>query len=413
MSLPRLLPVLLFLVLSLPAPAEAVPKGDAAFRQGIQAFKREDYRQALEAFERAWRAGMRRPSLYYNLGVCHYKLGHLDRARSFFRSLTGTPGFRQLAWYNLGLVALKEGRKAEARRWLRKAAAGSNPRVAALARRTLHRLKPARPWRAGADLALGYDDNVLLRADDVPTRDGDNYLDLYLWGDYRPEPDTRVGAFFSRQDYLDVNAGDFQQLGVTAARTFRHAGWHLVPSLRLTTSRLGGVDYQDIVDFRFTARKRLDGRRRLVLRVRHSSIDSGDPVYDPFQGARQQLRADYHLPVQAGRLRLRYQLELNDRDDSPTASFSPTRHQFRARLRRRLGGDWRGEAELEYRRSNYPAVAGFSRQDDRWRLRLGARRRLDKDMMLVLRYTYTDNRSNQASRDYTRNELSAGVEWRW
>ncbi len=404
--------LVLGLALLFPLSATAA-KGEAAFRQGIQAFQRKDHAAALKAFERAWRAGMRSPALYYNLGVSYYRLGRLDRARAFFIPLTRDRRFRQLARYNLGLIAAREGKTEAARDWLRRAAAGDDRRVAALARAGLRKLAPQRPWRAGFEIALGYDDNVLLRADDVPTRRGDNYFDLYLWGDYRVGTDTRAGAFFSRQDFFDVDAGDFQQAGITLDHVLRASGWRVVPALRLTRSRLGGVDYQDILDLRLTARRDLGQGRRLVLRARHSSIDSGDPVYDPFQGTRQQFRADYHLPTGLGRLRLRYQLELNDRDDFPTASLSPTRHQFRVRLRRRLGAAWLGEAEVDYRVSDYPVVAGIARNDDRLRLRLKARRRLDKDLRLTLRYTYTDNVSNVAARDYTRNDFSAGVEWRW
>lgn len=64
------------LFFSSPAPAWAGDETEAAelFREGVQAFAREDYEDALEAFEESWQTFPKATTLF-NIGMCHLALG--------------------------------------------------------------------------------------------------------------------------------------------------------------------------------------------------------------------------------------------------------------------------------------------------------------------------------------------------
>jgi hypothetical protein len=84
------------MVLSMAAPAMAAPAiedAKAAFAAGKEAFERGDYEAALQSFMRANQL-VPAPSLQYNIGNCHERLGHYkDAAISFERylELAGPP----------------------------------------------------------------------------------------------------------------------------------------------------------------------------------------------------------------------------------------------------------------------------------------------------------------------------------
>ena len=48
-------------------------KADAAFKDGVRAFRQKDYNLAATLFKTARAAGLKTEALGYNLGVSHYK----------------------------------------------------------------------------------------------------------------------------------------------------------------------------------------------------------------------------------------------------------------------------------------------------------------------------------------------------
>lgn len=190
--------------------------------------------------------------------------------------------------------------------------------------------------------------------------------------------------------------------------------WRLTPEIGLMKSSLNNTDYQDGIDYKFSAKRKLDRNSSINIRYLYSDIDSQNTAYDYLQGERHQLRVDYKNKIDLDKLRLRYQLETNDRQNrvTPVAkNYSPTRHTFRARLKHKLSKKWRLSEEIGYRVSSYDSAAGVTREDTRLRLRLVAEMKFNKNWSTGVRYTYTDNDSNLAGETYTRNNIQAFASW--
>ncbi len=386
------------------------------FEDGVRHFRSGDYRKAVRSFQRAERAGDTRPALFFNLGVSYYRLGEHARARDYFLRVEKDPKFSQLAQYNLGRVALAQKRREEALQWFLRASRDSgDPRITALANRQIDAIEPGagrQQARGGVRIAWGRDNNVLLLPDNSPSRRSDSYLETWLYGSARPGNRLRLNGSWYQRDYADVTGGDYQMLRVGADYLAAAGGWKLEPGLALSTSDLGTRNYLDITDLLFRAERSL-GSDRLVVRYRYSDISAADAGFNYLAGSRHRARVDYHRETALGRVRYRYQLELNDRQDQATASYSPTRHDFRVRLRRRLTGPWRLDAEAQFRRSDYPSLAGIARQDDRLRLRLGFDYRAGRQWTVAGRIIWTDNSSNLAIEDYTRTDWQIAARLRF
>src|SRR6266498_411358 len=83
----RPLAVICLLLSAVPAQATPIEDAKAAFAAGKEAFERGDYEAALQNFTRANQL-VPAPSLQYNIGNCHERLGHYrDAAASFERYL--------------------------------------------------------------------------------------------------------------------------------------------------------------------------------------------------------------------------------------------------------------------------------------------------------------------------------------
>lgn len=412
--------ILLSLGLNIPGNANATEVADKAFDQGISAFKKQNYKEALQGFLQSWKAGNKTAQLYYNLGVCYYKLGQYGESKRYFNYLTKDKNLHQLAYYNLGLIAAKQNQTQTAINYFYQASdAKGDEKITALANRMLDQLEKDKPRRnttkttAGVSLAIGYDDNVTLVSSGSPTSQGDAYLEGFAYLNLPLNQQWQFHANVLWINYQDVNAGDFRYLSGDIRYTTYAGNWKLTPSIGVSQGNLNGTSYQQIVDVRVTADKQLDKDASLRLRYRYSDITSQNVLYDYLQGSRQQVRIEYKDQTGLGQLRLRYELETNDRQNTLTQNYSPTRHTLRARLKHRLSTLWGLSEEISLRSSDYDAVAGVSRSDDQLRLRVIATHKLDRDWDMGFKYSYTDNSSNIAVESYTRNDLQIFTDYRF
>ena len=371
------------------------------FQDGVKAFKNKNYTKALGDFARAQKTGMKETKLYYNIAVCYYKLGKYGKANDFFRIAARDKRFRQLTSYNRGLIALKQKRKQAAIRHFNNAIVGmGNPKVNQLAQRMLDKTTGKKSgqstlaWSSGINLALGYDDNVTSATKTTPSLQGDHYTQLFAYTDWYGPNNYVVDAYFLQLKYFDINTGDFSQLNTGIRRSFRYREWQLTPHIQIGQSHLTSASFQRQIDFKFSGKRTLDKKRYIKFRYRYTNIDSLNPLYNYLQGNRQQARADYYTHTAAGDVRLRYQLELNSRQNTATANYSPTRHSLQARLSHRLINNWKVSEELQYRKSNYASAAtGVARKDNRLRLNLTVEKYLQKNWRSGLGYNYTDRKS--------------------
>lgn len=388
--------------------------GDTDFRAGITAFKAGNYNQAILAFEQARRKGKHSSALYYNLGVSYYKSGQYQNSKAAFRKLLNDKNFRQLADYNLGLVALAQHRQDEATIWFRKAAAShDSKKVSALAQHMLNRHAPHRSvHRISGLLNLGYghDSNVTLASTGTPTQRSDNYTQLFGFISI-PAGRILINASVFEQNYQSVNSADFTQLSAGVTYPFKHHQWLLMPAVSLNKDELGNSNFITLTNLQLTANRPLSAKTRLQLRYRYSDIKADAASYTYLQGSRQQFRVQASRPTPWGRLRVRYELELNNRQNLSTANYSPTRHTLLARLRQFPWHGWRTRETLSWRQSHYGSVGGVSRSDTRYELALTADTRVAKGWRGGVRYTYADNQSNLAKESYTRNDIQAYLNW--
>ncbi len=396
--------LILFFIFN-PAQAATQP-GSSEFNTGVKYFKKKKYRTSLKYFLQAKKAGLKTPVLYYNLGVTHYKIGNYRKSESYFRYLTRKKNFRQVAWYNLGLIAEKQNNKKHAISLYQKAArSGKNEKITALAKKQIRRLTNRTAGYASVSLALGSDDNITNATQNSATNKSDNYSEIFAYFKMPLTQRLNLKGTLLSTDYMTANTEDFRFISAGLDYSSRYKNWSVIPELGLLQSTLGGNSYQSILDLKLSAKRRFDSQTRLDLRYRFSNITSLNTAYNYLQGSRQQLRADYKKKTATGRLRFRYQLETNNRQNSATANYSPVRHTFRIRYKHTLANKWKLSEELGYRISQYGAATNGTRLDNRLRLRLIASKAFSKTWHAGLRYTYTSNNSNFNTENYTRNNF--------
>ncbi len=377
------------------------------FETGIKLFKATKYKQAVKQFHRAEAAGVKKTSLYYNLAVSYFKLANYKKAKKYFLITSKDAKFAQLSQYNLGLVALKQKKKKLAlKRFLRASSTAGDPRITAIANKQIDKLKLGKGVQAadgGMSVTYGNDSNVLLLTDDSPSRKSDNYIESYLYGGVRLGNAYRLSGSWYQRNYSVVNSGDYSVLQVKGDYLFAIGDWKVEPGVAFSNSQFGSRDYLDTLDLNIVAKRRMDAGR-VVLRYRYSDIGARDSIYNYLAGSRQQARMDYYTKTDIGRLRYRYQLELNSRENRATKNYSPTRHDFRLRLRKKLADNWKLKLDAQYRFSNYSAAAGVVRKDTRLRMVAGLGYRLNRQWTITGRVINTNNDSNLISEDYARTD---------
>jgi tetratricopeptide (TPR) repeat protein len=417
----------LFLILLSMTVAHA-EEGLPAFDQGMQAFRSGDYSQAAQAFEQARSQGLKRPALFYNLGVTYYRLARWQEAREAFLKTAETTAMAPLAYYNLGLVSRKQNDASEAVRWFERCLATSqDEKLRILAQHALAGQEEKRSaWSTLLNIGLGYDDNVTLESDSlVAVSDtSDLFFELFGYSQGLLMGSHQDGLLFKGSLfgdlYLDETDYSLVDMNLGLYKTFRLQSWHNEAGAYLSYSTLGGDSYTRSANLSLNARRDLSEVMSLRLRMRLRQIWSLDKLADAIEGNSSDYRVEGQWRLaQSARLRGYYELELNDRQDSETAttfaSLSPTRHTVYADYRFPLTQTWEMKLSGSYRLSEYNDAnleAGgelIDREDDRLKFGIEVNRPVGKRSMLLLEYSYTDNSSNIDRYSYQRNLLMANM----
>jgi tetratricopeptide (TPR) repeat protein len=388
--------------------------GSQSFESGLKAFAAKQYQQAIRHFEQAETQGYNRYVIAYNLGVSHYKLGQYQQADRAFHRALASPKLKQVVQYNLGLVRLQQKQKREAIEWFEKAAAGtSNPKIAAIAEQMLGKYQTRKKQKkknyldGGIIVAYGHDDNVTQAATGTPSERSDDILETYAYLNILFKH-ADLGLNFYSQDFDKINSNDFTQLGINTKFPFKLNKWRMTPSLHYAESELDKDDYQSVRDLRLDAKRFIGKGDYLRFRYRFSDIASEDSRYNYLEGSRQQLRADYYTITRLGRFRYRYEYEVNDRQNSATRNYSPTRHSLRIQLKNSLPAKLLMKNEVLARDSQYDEhTDGFVRKDYRYQYRLHLYTMPFKKFETGVRFTYTDNNSNIPTESFIRRVTQA------
>lgn len=433
-SLLRSLTLMLLLLASL-SPALATTATQAEFERGLAASQRGEHQQAVKAFLQAQQAGFDKPALHYNLGVSYFRLEEYARARQQFERLARDPQWAALAHYNLGLVARRLDDPDRAADHFEQAYRRTdNNRLRALAATALDRL-PVSRHDAGttfsATVAAGYDSNVALAPDAETvnlTDNSDMFVEAGAVVNHRLSADRSsarylFGGLHVRQ-YTDVS--EFDQYSLRLGLNQLHMGqrWQLDLSGYVDSIYVDSSRFEQSLNFDVRARRPLAGGKVLGLRYQGGLIDGGSR-YAYLDGWQQRLGINTLLPTDAGRLRLGYQLELNDRDDlarnGEFFSYSPTRHKLFVLLDRPAPGNWHYTLRGEYRYSRYDdpyrltngSTREVTREDHRYLAGVRGQRTLSRKTDLFLDYRYIDNDANLEAYDYARHQIMGGIEARY
>lgn len=169
------------------------------------------------------------------------------------------------------------------------------------------------------------------------------------------------------------------------------------------------VHIKVLLDWALKWGKKLSKFERLYLRYGYEDIRSENTLYNYLEGSRHKVRAEYRQYNKSNIKKVYYELELNNRNDLTTASYSPKRHTVRGRYTHIFSQDWRLAGDLAYRLSDYPTVASQNRKDTRLKASAYLDYYFDKTMKLRAKIEYTDNSSNLNIYDYTRTVYTVGV----
>ena len=399
------------------AAAAEARSASEAFAAATAAFAEEDYLLALAYFEEARKQGADGAAIHYNIGVCHYRLGHYSNAAAEFALIAESyPEMRGLAEYNLGLIAQKQGDQAGAATHFRQALSDSrDEKVRFLARRQLGMEEPAPPpppgqWLTLVDGRVGHDDNVLLLAEEIPLPDGQSAESSFteFWalvsGPVYSTPGFRFDGSVYAIRYPDASIFDQNVLRLGALYEWRWGKWRAEAGPHISHSTLDGETFERRLGAGVRFRRDIGSGTAVGFRYVREEIDNGGDRFEAFEGSRDRLEARLDHKVAHGRLTAAYVLESNDRFG---AGVSPERTKLSVRYRHDFGAEWVGDAEVSLRESLFDELAE-PRDEDLSELSLALTRNLPRGWQVGGALSFSDNDSDVETVVYRRNRVSFG-----
>ncbi|HEX5420230.1 MAG TPA: surface lipoprotein assembly modifier [Gammaproteobacteria bacterium] len=326
---------------------------------------------------------------------------------------------RALADYNLGLVLLRENREGAARRSFEHARRESNDeKITRLADAALQRLDSANEvaavsprWVTFVDADVGYDDNVaLLDESTLPASTSASSAFRELLAVITGPISNGLGFRFNGSVY-SIGYDDAGEFDETAARIGGSYGWtpgawHIEAESRFDYAVLDGSAFDQQLGAGVNLTRPLSSTTMLGISVMHDEVEGNQTQYSLLNGSREQFGLSWDRNgTNNGRLTFAYLYESNDRR-SP--SVSPSRNGLTVRYRYGMNRVWTADLSLSLRRSVFAETAG-TRNEDRTDLSVGVRRHFSHSWHLAGAYLRSDNRSNVAAFEYTRNRLSLGL----
>ncbi|MDZ7735678.1 MAG: hypothetical protein U5P41_05955 [Gammaproteobacteria bacterium] len=275
-----------------------------------------------------------------------------------------------LAHYDLGLIAESVEDQRSAVHHYTQAYRISTPgsKVRELAVLKIKELKPdrdvsvtTRKWQGLLSAAVGYDDNANLTSDtgdDRISEEGDAFTELFGFANYYLKGDFRDGyrlngGFYTRQ-YFEESEFSFSTLFLGLTRDKQWDTWHTQVGVLVNGSILEDDYFGTTGTLRLAARRNFDPFR-LRLQNDLSGIDTRDS-FDFLSGIRNQSTIELLRPLDIGKVRVGYQLELNDRNDQSIGneffSYSPIRNKVYVDFDYFVAPKWIINLRGEYRKNS-------------------------------------------------------------
>lgn len=202
---------------------------------------------------------------------------------------------------------------------------------------------------------------------------------------------------------------------------FSTDSWANALQLSSQKVRYGHTDYQKITRFQAKTKIYMTRNNNLRFRYQHDDITSQNPTYDYLAGTRQRLRVGLRNYGKNHYAKFYYQHEQNDRANTATANFSPTRNTLQAYYEHKLTHSLKLGAGIKYRISTYPAKTYANpnpppdfrttaeREDKRQRLGLKLTYKFNKTWKVRGKIEQTDNESTDPLYTYQREVTSLSL----
>ncbi len=401
-------------------PAESAYDLSENLKLGSAQFQQGKYPQAKQTFERALEQAQkqRKPlhTIYYNLGSVSYRLQQYPESKRYFNKLLKHKELQALAYYNLALIENRQSNKDAAINYFNKSKQLSDtPEMSALVEKQLQTLegknKEQKDWRAYLYLSHGYDSNIRFAPLEIASNESGTFFQAYGLFDKRimgkgygkKEPALLVTAAVFLTNYYSSDFNDYNIYDVGLSYLFSLDSWRNTLDLNLKQSTYGHIDYQQSYVATFKSKRKLSNGDTFRLRYRYEEIDSREPVYDYLQGSRQKLRLGYQFKWPRDALNLWYELEVNDRQNTETRNYSPTRNGARVRYEKIFSKQHKAYIEASYRRSEYDPTAVQDRQDNRSDILVAYVYDFARDWQLMARWIDRTNRSTDSIFSYDRH----------
>jgi len=395
---------------------------DAAFDRGNAAFRDRSYVTALASYNEALVNGKDTPRLHYNMGLAHFRLGQYAEARQAFTVSAQDEGMAALSYYQLGVLAHKDGDEDTAASWFDKSRrTAESERLREMSIDALETVG-APPTLFDVVLSAGFgSDSNAFRAPKDP------YTDL------SQDPAVLVTPVEQSGSYIPVRAG-VQIVNPVSGQTrivasYRHRGDYYTDS---------ALDNANIADhrlsvglLRYLSESRSDTQRLAAdVEIRNhaeTNFDRDDGLDRFDDGASIADRFDYNSFGASIELRnylgeTRYELEggfaQRDYEDVPTASaYDLSQYWFRGTLQYPLGTRSRVKFGVGYFVRSFDERRSRDLTGDASLLNptleysyklteLGVRHRFNNKVVTELTYSYTRRDDEYVGyNDYTRSRF--------
>lgn len=395
----------------------------AYFTAAQNSFKAGDFKQALVHFKQAHKSGLHKPSLFYNIGVCSYKLGLYEEAKQAFLETATFPKMTALAYYNLAVVAEKQGDHATAISWLRKSlreARERDTKLILLAETALSRIRSSHEmitgWLRYGALDFGFDDNVSMvesEDQDLTSDEEDSFTDLFafartpLLGNSSSQGPFLQGNV-SYRDYTDLNDYDVGSLRLEGLYRQKSRGFQVESGAGYSYVLWDGSGYSQGPIFTIQAKHPLGAVSSYRLRYDGQYFDILNVEYENLKGWSHRATAEFSAQLKSSNLILAYSLEENDRNEQQS---SPRRHLISASLELYPAEHFSLTIASSYRASTYDEPDTSERNDDRFETSLLLSYTSTQKWGISGRFSHTNNSSTLPLYDYQKNMASISLNY--
>jgi len=392
--------------------------GEESFKQGLTAYRAGEYKKAAEYFEQARKEGLAKVSVYFNLGSSYYRLEEFDKAIPMFEQVVKSREMADIGNFNLGLIARKQNRNKLARKYFLQTVSDSkNEKLVYLAKKNIQEIDDrVGIWKSAVLAESGYNDNVSNAATGL-AGGGDAYLTVAAYthaliSGSRERGWQAHGEFYNRS-YSTITGYGLGSLSGGILRNTQLFGKNAYLGAYYKYQTIDAAPYQNVAGFETGLKYRTHSGAGYDYRYRFESIDTA-ATYSYLQGTRQRFRIqridslDKHSS-----LILAYRFEMNDRQNSSTASYTNIRHGVRASYYHIAANDVIWSVAARYRVSDYTPVALQDRFDNLVQFYVERKKKLKNDLEWTLKYSYSRNDSTDPAYTYTSNTYQVGIRKRF